>query len=90
MKKSVKIVLAVLALILVAAGILGGVRYKQYLDEEQRKAEIAAFYANPNVVLTVTEENFSELDKYTDLQTLIFPAAPATTGSWPLSRPVPR
>lgn len=70
MKKSTKIILIILALIVVAAGIFGGIRYKQHLDEERRQAEIAAFYANPNVVLTVTEENFGELDKYTDLRTV--------------------
>ena len=69
MKKKILITLVViLALIALAAAIYIGMVYKQQKEEEARQAEIAAFYANPNVTMVVTPENISELELYTNLQ----------------------
>ena len=71
MKKKVILPICILLVLLLAAG--GWYLYTQHqamLAEEARLAEIAAFYANPDVKLVVTEEDISQLDLYTDLKTV--------------------
>lgn len=70
MKK--KIILLICILLVLA--FLGGAAYYGYtqhqakLAEEARQAEIAAFYATPDVKLVVTEEDISQLELYTNLK----------------------
>lgn len=66
------VIIILLAATLAATYFYGSSRYQARLDEEARLAEIAAFYANPNVTMVVTEKTISELDKYTNLQNVDF------------------
>ena len=71
MKKKIILPICILLVLVLAAG--GWYLYTQHqakLAEEARLAEIAAFYATPDVKLVVTEEDISQLDLYTNLQNL--------------------
>ena len=79
MKRSVRPIL-VICIFIVAALLAGAIfyGYTLYLDEQaaisaaeeeaRRQAEIAAFYATPDVAMVVDEQSISELEKYTNLQ----------------------
>lgn len=70
MKK--KIILTVCILLVVAVLAAGGwyayTQHQAKLAEEARLAEIAAFYATPDVKLVVTEADINQLDLYTNLK----------------------
>lgn len=70
MKKRIVLVVIVLLLAgtLATAYLYGESQYQAKVAEEARLAEIAAFYATPDVSMVVTEKTISELDKYTNLQ----------------------
>lgn len=70
MKKRIVLLVIILLLMATLAAVYtyGNSMYQARLEEEARLAEIAAFYANPNVSMVVTEKTISDLDKYTNLQ----------------------
>ena len=69
-KKIILPICIVLVLALAAGGWYAYTQYQAKLAEEARLAEIAAFYANPDVKLVVTESDINQLDLYTNLKTV--------------------
>lgn len=64
--------LIVFALVVGAAvyGVNAFITRQEEIAERQRQAEIAAFYARPDIILTVTEDTISQLDQYTNLHSV--------------------
>lgn len=68
------ICIVVVALLLGCVSLYGYNLYRERKEAEAleaaRQAEIAAFYARPNIALVVTDQDISELELYTNLQSV--------------------
>ena len=64
------IVVILVVLVLAACGIYAYNAYQEKLAEEARQAEIAAFYARPDIELVVTDQDIDQLDLYTNLHSV--------------------
>ena len=62
------VLLILLVLLLAAAAVMGYMAYQKQQEEAARQAEIAAFYAVPDVTMVVTPDTIGELNRYTNLK----------------------